>query len=1694
MKVKNGKNRIVSIMVLIGMLLTSLNFSENVGNVQAAEAGNSVIYSQDFESVADASGNNVSDANISELLDEWSFIQATGSTAPTATAKVEQVGDTKALVFNQAANDSTLSGNPTLRLALGDSYDNIELSFDVKANQASGKLDIAIGQANDTASWMRGALTMNGGKLYELNKGNALETYTADTWHSVRIVYKKDTEGTRSYDIYFDSNKILTDANPNADVAVNYVIIQMYRGSVGSFCIDNIVVKEIETTVIQQVANDVVYVNMDKTTGSDWEGTYGNTQAILLAKSYTGEVDYSKNGLYGGANRFVLNPENAYDYSSNAASGITYEGSYGGGLYLFDEMESGGTALKSPSNAAETTFNAYAMDGWSTQYASNPNYPGAGYEIAGSNRRTAHTFTLPEGKTYLFSVYSNNGLNASGNVIFTFLTMDNDILAQKTVTTSDFNGGTYITFLVRGSFKLYIDKTATFFGVNGFFFDEAAENFTSDLTAEAGSQARSIALSWKEKIEEEASVVIYRKKAADTEWSEIATVPSGTKNYLDKELEAGAAYSYKLRTIKGKEYSYFGEEVTYTVSAYTFTAITLDKDNYTVSDATKEVTVTITLNTDSHDPCVGQEVSLCVNWEFDSSIVQSVGTKTTDANGQASFVFQPEYLGDGQIWAAFADNDDEKLQNSSASASLFVGEENWTKAPVVWRISDAVLPGDLISLYGYGMNAESESDLSVKFAPHTSDVVSVEPPENATELSVIQTDMENGYYIVVQFPEEADPGVYDVWVKNAVSWSAPITLNAARPLFISEYEVWAGQQIEVSGRAMDARQFGCDMETKVRLVSGKNKFEQTVTKYSPYSLTFTVGDVPLAEYEVEISNDSGVTWRPVDCDQTLTVVEVGVDPLGLGVAWMDHFAWDNVFDITDYGAVADDTTDDTAAIVAAMEAAKASDAGGGVVYMPKGNYYITTLDIPANIVLLGESMEDTILTYCGENVTECMFEGRNEDRTTGHLGFARFSIRLADPDKGVDVFFWLGHDWDDSNKYPALRKASEFFLYEVDLTYSFSGFATTTNGHRGLGAVILGNERFIMQDCKFEGFAACPSYIKMNYYGTYRGNYFYYERGAVQNMASYTFMEDNYLTSWFGKKEDSEYVIDSHGLFGRNNVHMENNYVEKVGSMESSSTAHAWGNDGETYCVEPSVTLSYGNVVNSTAKTITVSMYASELQTLEAYAVQYGRVTVVIHDGRGMGQMRDVAAIDLDTKTITVTEDWDVLPDSTSKFTFSLTIDNVTVYNNEDADSAKGVYLYGCVYDSVVANHKSINTEGIYVHSAQVYNGSSDRVWNAYYTSIRDNEITGVSRRTNDAKIAVGTERSINGSEYYGVSTFGTEIRNNVITGVKGLESTKRTEGCPESGIVSMSSRGKANSDNVAGDTTCVIIEDNVIKSQDVGITYSLSDYGVVLKNNIFEDCTVETQQCLDTQVDKDAVIEHITTVDSSITSNLVSAYTKVLGTVNTVNYTDETAERFTAAIAQATSVVLLRAADQNSILTLAMQELRASYTGLKWKENPSYEVPAHVHKPSDEWKSDKETHWHACECGERVDEAEHTFTWKVVREATETEKGRKEDTCSVCGYVRASADISTKGNSEKEDTNKENTNKGNTNKDNTNKDSIAGENGSDVTESGSTAQNIKSPKTGDDISQFVWILLVITCGAGIAGRLLFLKKRQNRA
>lgn len=73
----------------------------------------------------------------------------------------------------------------------------------------------------------------------------------------------------------------------------------------------------------------------------------------------------------------------------------------------------------------------------------------------------------------------------------------------------------------------------------------------------------------------------------------------------------------------------------------------------------------------------------------------------------------------------------------------------------------------------------------------------------------------------------------------------------------------------------------------------------------------------------------------------------------------------------------------------------------------------------------------------------------------------------------------------------------------------------------------------------------------------------------------------------------------------------------------------------------------------------------------------------------------------------------------------------------------------------------------------------------------------------------------------------------------------------------------------------------------------------------------------------------------------------------------------------------------------------------------PKLPQPSHTHSYDTDWKSDSNSHWHECTCGDRSGVSAHTEDGgTVTKPATETETGIITYKCSVCGYVMRKEEI----------------------------------------------------------------------------------------
>ncbi|MDF2836128.1 MAG: hypothetical protein K0Q63_1768, partial [Paenibacillus sp.] len=1232
-------------------------------------------------------------------------------------------------------------------------------------------------------------------------------------------------------------------------------------------------------------------VGVDKSTKGDWIGNYGQDGHILLGYNYPGAVP-GDNPAWG---TWLFMDPTIHDYVSEPDYLDQFTYNVNGGLWARSST-SDEASLSLPAGAGSPAkHDTYGAGGSPGQFS----------------------FVLDDENWHQFTIYSNAVPQNPVELVF----LDNSgnaMLPNHSITPNTFDGGAYLTYFVKGSFTLKVTKADSdmTFGPQAFFFDEPADYDLAGLTGEYQSP-RSAKLSWSGG-DAGSIAVIERSAQADGPFVQVGTTDASAGTYVDSDLGTGSAYYYRLRVKDGQRYSLPGDSVvSVDVPSYQATALQFDSETYAVAGSGSPVELKATLTADG-SPVSGKTIAFNLSGRtVGDYIPAALGTAVTDDAGVATLSFTPDYLGSFTVTASFAADDEDQLAQATQDVALKIGGEAWELPPVVYKLSDAVKPGELISINGYGLKADDPDDIQVVMKAYNGgSTLPATPPADGTPAAIKQYDQRDGYFLVAEFPEQLPAGAYVVWVNNGNGWSAPTLLNAARPLFISEYEAWEGQTIDLSGRSLMTEQFGMDSATRLRLVNAASgAVEQKIEQYSPYSLRFTV-KAPIGTYNVEVSNNDGASWAPLASGQTLDVVEVGRDPLGLGVAWADLFDWDNRYDVTDFGAAPGDGADDTASVTDAIEAAKAS--GGGIVYFPSGTYELSRVPMYADIVLLGEDRDSTHLVYTGAGVN--MFESEGDGAVEGRYGVSGFTVGLSDDAKRPDMFFAWGQPWGEAAGNMALRTASEMFIDNIKMDYTLdTGYGQANPdpyaGMRGLAVVIIGKERFIVRDSELSGWSAGITHAYLNEYTTYYNNKLdYAHEGYLQTVANYSFMNANVV---HGRGWEAGLLKDSHGLFARANVHMEGNQVYDVGSDY---------NDGESYAVDsPGGNFNTGYVINATENTLTTA----PLVPHRDYSVMYNTMGVQITDGRGMGQWREVESID--GNVITIKGSWDVVPDGDSVFALISPNDNVTIYDNFAENTSKGIYIFGNAVDTVVANNDTVDTEGAFVWTALIKQSAA--LVTAMHVAIRDNEFVGVSPKTRTGGILLNTQRYGSEGRYYAVGANNIEIRNNALTGVPSAVPNNLSEAPQESGIVFWSGLKSSDliADGYSGDATNLLVQNNILRDFNRGITVTLGDYGVITADNSFYNVATELfhagKDRVEGEVENLVQLEGEASVDEGDLQRLYDAELALNRSAS--SYTSQTWQPYADSLADAGEVLALTS-PRNIDIGNALYALRSAAAGLE--------------------------------------------------------------------------------------------------------------------------------------------------------------------
>lgn len=220
--------------------------------------------------------------------------------------------------------------------------------------------------------------------------------------------------------------------------------------------------------------------------------------------------------------------------------------------------------------------------------------------------------------------------------------------------------------------------------------------------------------------------------------------------------------------------------------------------------------------------------------------------------------------------------------------------------------------------------------------------------------------------------------------------------------------------------------------------------------------------LPVTGTKGQLLAHNGTEWMQLGTGTSGYVLSAN-PAASLGVEWIASGGGGtgmDVYDVTDYGALGDGTTDDTAAISAALTAAS----GGGTVYFPRGTYRVTS----ALTTITFGATDDETLRLTGEGSKSRIYLDSNNGAFAllnigGTDGRARVEIDhllfRGNPATGADLQYSLlylhdmGQSYIHDCQFFGLQQsgASEFLVTASDTGFVmercwFAGTASTNQG------------------------------------------------------------------------------------------------------------------------------------------------------------------------------------------------------------------------------------------------------------------------------------------------------------------------------------------------------------------------------------------------------------------------------------------------------------------------------------------------------------------------------------------------------------------------------------------------------------------------------------------------------------------------
>jgi hypothetical protein len=685
--------------------------------------------------------------------------------------------------------------------------------------------------------------------------------------------------------------------------------------------------------------------------------------------------------------------------------------------------------------------------------------------------------------------------------------------------------------------------------------------------------------------------------------------------------------------------------------------------------------------------------------------------------------------------------------------------------PSIFWVSDPVQPAEVVMVEGANWGDSPRIELSwLRDDKPGQPTVGSPAIQKSAVLTPLQVTASSVKFLV---PSDWKSGVYSFQVSVDDTRSEPVLINSPDPWWQQGdwgKEASPGGWLRVFGKCLSM-----NGKATLALQGTGQTLIFTPIQQDQWSLNVSLPENMVAgEYNTWVHNGCGgpAGWKQVG------IVKIMAHP----PLWKS-----DVFDIREYGAVANDEFEDGPAIQAALDAAGKN--GGGIVLIPRGRFQInTTLMIPRFVLLRGEG-KDLSQIYWRDRITplETLIQGTNsfgiEDLSilaVNHL--AAIMTDQGTAPKAGNVFL--------RRLYIYLNRFENADFTMVSDRLKESHFERPD---QNLGAIVIGGENVQVTDCEIYS-SHSPFHFNGNY-ALYKNNRCF--QGSTNFISGTNVIFENNVVqgSQMGR---------GGGCYVRQNLYYAHN---RIGNMAYS--------DAELFTTDAPAQIIVNFVSIAGIKAVLDQHVDWKELTGQTWTGNTTReVAFFITLGTGAGQYRLVKTYN--ELEVELNQPWDVLPDSTSTIILAPFYRNNMLIGNEFHDGST-VQSYCMGVDWILAGNKITRAGGI--------KNMGHQKLPSWYHQYFDNEILVGS----GTRGPWGTVPPLDSHlSTIGEGSRGTVFRRNVLHNNARIETEMffdwRTWDW--------------------GTVNDVIIDHNIIRDADVGINIRGRNNGVLLWNNRFERVT----------------------------------------------------------------------------------------------------------------------------------------------------------------------------------------------------------------------------------------------------------------